>query len=248
VDLGLHQRVALVTGATGGIGSSIARRLGEEGAAMALGYHANATAAEEARVRRQTVTVAIDLHRPESLGAAVADVLRQAGRLDVLVANAVAWGARRAPGTGFEDVGADEWEPLIRANLLSAVELVRHAVKPMRAGGWGRIVLISSHAARHGRWGHEYYAAAKVGLHGFARSVAWDLARDNILINVVCPDTTATPRVLKGLDEQTVAREGALRATGRLVEPSDVAALTAFLCSAVNQSITGQVIDVSGGR
>jgi 3-oxoacyl-[acyl-carrier protein] reductase len=253
MDLGLADRVALVTGATGGIGSAIAMRLADEGAHVVLGYHTDAQAAEDLTARLgasgATVTaVAGDMRRPETMRDMVVAAVRLTGRLDILVANAVAWGSRRAGGARFEDVDSAAWEGLISANLISTIELVRHAVRQMRGHQWGRIVLMSSHAARHGRWGHEYYAAAKVGLHGFAKSVAWDIGADNILINVVCPDTTSTPRVLQMLDAAALMRERTARATGNLVQPCDIAGLTAFLCSTANGSITGQVIDVSGGR
>jgi 3-oxoacyl-[acyl-carrier protein] reductase len=168
--------------------------------------------------------------------------------VDVLVANAMRWGRRRGPGERFEDVAPADWMPVIAENLAPTVRTTQLAVAGMRAAGWGRIALISSHVATDGHHGQEFYGAAKAGLHGFARSLAWDVGPDGVLVNVVCPGLTLTRRVSTGLPEAVRQRETARTASGQLSRAEDIAAAVVFLCSAANRNITGEVLTVAGGR
>lgn len=253
VETNLADRSVLITGATGGIGQAIARAFGAEGAKVAVAYHEAKDAAlrlaEElgsAEGRALAVHYALDL--PGSPEQAVAEVTDAWGGVDVLVANAVRWGARRTPGTVLEDVPAADWEPVVGENLLPTIRTVQLAAPSMRRRGWGRIVLVSSHVAADGHRGQEFYGAAKAGLHGFARSVAWDLGASGVLVNVVAPGLTLTRRVAEGLPEAVRAGEQAATATDRLSSPEDVANAVVFLCSGANGNISGEVLTVSGGR
>jgi 3-oxoacyl-[acyl-carrier protein] reductase len=241
MDLGLKDRAVLVTGATGGIGAAVCRAFAAEGARVTVAYHSSADHAAALAREIDGTVVRYALEEPDTIAAAVQDV-------DVLVANAVRWGRRRTPGTRFEDVPTDEWQPFVAANIAPVLETVQRAVPGMRANGWGRIALVSSHVATDGHRGQDFYAAAKSALHGFARSLAWDVGPDGILVNVVSPGLTATARVLSGLPVPVRDGEIGRTPTGRLSTPEDVANAIVFLCSAANGNVTGETVTVAGGR
>ncbi|MFD8483951.1 SDR family NAD(P)-dependent oxidoreductase [Kitasatospora sp. NPDC059673] len=252
MDLGLRERVVLVTGATGGIGREVARAYAAEGARVAVAYRSDRAAAEQLAEElggpERAFALPYDLEDPESPHRAVAEVERRWGRVDVLVANAVRWGERRTPGTRFEDVPEKDWLPVIEGNLAPVIRTVQAAVGGMRARGWGRIVLISSHNALGGNRGQEFYGSAKAGLHGLARSLMWDLGSSDVLVNVVCPGLTSTDRVVAGLPAPVRERETGATPTGRLSTPEEVARAVLYLGSAANGNVTGEALHVAGGR
>ncbi|MBP0461296.1 SDR family NAD(P)-dependent oxidoreductase [Streptomyces montanisoli] len=251
--LGLAGRSVLVTGGTGGIGQAIARAYAAAGARVAVTYRTGREAADKLVAEVEAdggrgLAVHYDLEDTGSPARAVREVEERWGSLDVLVACAVRWGVRRAPGTRFEDVPEEDWLPVVDGNLAPAVRTVQCAVRSMRARGWGRVVLVSSHNALGGNRGQEFYGAAKAGLHGLARSLMWDVGADGVLVNVVAPGLTVTPRLAGGLPEPVRAREVAATPTGRLCTPDEVASAVLFLGSAANGNITGEALTVAGGR
>ncbi|RKE21292.1 SDR family oxidoreductase [Streptomyces sp. TLI_171] len=252
MDLGMDGRVVLVTGATGGIGRAVAHAYAAAGARVAVAYRSNAGLAAklvaELGGEERACAVPYALDDPQSPRRAVAEVEARWGAVDVLVANAVRWGERRVPGTAFEEVPEESWLPVIEDNLAPAIRTVQSVVGGMRARGWGRIVLISSHNALGGNRGQEFYGAAKAGLHGLARSLMWDLTGTGVLVNVVCPGLTSTERVTTGLPEPIRERERAGTPTGRLSSPEDVARAVLFLGSDANGNVTGEALTVAGGR
>jgi 3-oxoacyl-[acyl-carrier protein] reductase len=247
--LGLAGKTVLVTGATGGIGREIARAFVAEGARVALGYRTNAEAADKLAAElggAVAVRYALDDHG--SPATAVAEVRERWGDIDVFVANAMRWGKRRPPEVHVEEVPPAEWEPVVAHNLAPVIRGAQLVLPGMRRRGWGRIALISSHVAVDGQRGQEFYGAVKAGLHGFARSLAWDAGPDGILVNVVAPGLTLTERVRTGLPAQVRDRETARTPTGRLSSAEEIANAVVFLCSDANGNITGETLTVAGGR
>lgn len=250
MDLGLHDRTVIVTGASGGIGRHLARVFAAEGAHVVLTYHSSPGAAEIAakEIGDRARLVRFDLGDPDSARALVDAALGWTGRIDVLVNNAVLWGTTSPdPGASFETVPDGAWERVLRDNIEGAVRLSRLVAPEMRRRGWGRMVHISSSIATEGLAGAEYYGAAKAALHGFSRSAAFSLGRDgDILTNVVMPGLTRTETNAHIVDDGG-EQYAALAPVGRLLTAEEIAGPVVFLASAANTGITGQVIAVNGG-
>lgn len=239
MDLGLDNKVVLVTGASGAIGAAIARAFAAEGARVAAGWHGNEKAAREAIDPGSGMTVRIDQRDPDSATAAVAEVERTLGPVDVLVGNAVAWPAQMA----------DTWDSLVdgfTANTVGPLALVEAALPGMRRAGWGRIVLISSDVVEQ-PLPMVGYPAAKAALETAAHVLAIREARHGILTNVVRPGFTLTERAL-ATRQAAVDSESAKTPTGRICTPQDVASAVAYLGSAANGHVNGEVVSVAGGR
>ncbi|WP_020497303.1 SDR family NAD(P)-dependent oxidoreductase [Sciscionella marina] len=253
MELGLDDKNVFVTGATGGIGAAIARAFHAEHANVALGFHTDEERArgmaEELRDHRATaLAVRYDLAETGSVRAAVETVTRQWGPVDVLVACAVRWHTPELRAGRFEDAPARLWEPVVQDNITATVHTAQAVIPGMRARGWGRIVLLSSHVARDGGPGLEFYGAAKAALEGFARSLAHDVGRDGILVNLVSPGLVSTERVLAKLPAELREREQQRTPTGVISSPDSVARAVVFLSSAANDNITAETVTVSGGR
>jgi 3-oxoacyl-[acyl-carrier protein] reductase len=249
MDLGLNDRMVIITGASGGIGRELARAFAAEGTRVLLTYHharadADAVATEIGEAARSTRYVLGD---PDSAPSVVAAALAWTGRIDVLVNNAVEFTG--PVGGGFENVPDSDWTPVVRHNVEGVIALTRLVTPIMRKQRWGRIVHLSSSTVNEGMEGGEYYTAAKSALHGFSRSVAFSLGRDgDILSNVVLPGFTRTDRN-KQWEMFPKAEEAYLPkvALGRLLDAAEVANAIVYLCSAANTGITGQAISVTGG-
>jgi len=234
--LSLQGSVAMVTGASGGIGSAVARMLGDAGARVA-GVDLPGAAALES----------IDMLRCDVADrGSVTELFRQFrarfDRLDVLVHCA---GIAR-DGVLWKMDDAD-WSAVMQTNLDSAFYLAREAVPMLRSGGGGSIVLISSINAERGKFGQANYAASKAGLMGFGRAAARETGKFGIRVNVVAPGMIDTP-MTAALSDDVRRQAVAETALGHLGRPEDVARAVLFLVAPMSAHITGQVLRVDGGQ
>ena len=250
MDLGLHGRTVIVTGASGGLGRSIARGFAAEGADLVLTYQRSRAEAERlaSELGGRTLAAHFELDDAASAAALAEAALAWTGRIDVLVNNAVHWGPTGQPSDRpFEAVPDDDWERVLRANTEGALRLSRAVAPAMRERRWGRMVHISSSIAADGMAGAEYYGAAKAALHGFSRSAAFSLGGDgDILSNVVMAGLTRT-ETNTALTEADGHLYAELAPIGRLLDAREVAGPVVYLGSAANTGITGQVVVVTGG-
>lgn len=248
---GLKDKVVIVTGGAGGIGAAVCRRFGEAGAQVAV-FDINKDAAEKvaSEIRDaggKAQAFAVDLTSQESVVAAVNAAEAALGPTDVLVNNA-GWD-HAAP---FLKTDKALWEKIVAVNLYGALYM-HHAVLPgMSARGRGRVVNVASDAARVGSSGEAVYAFCKGGLVSFSKTMARELARKQINVNVVCPGPTDTAlfRDFAGEGEKGEKLKDALTKAipfGRLGQPDDLPGIIAFLSSDEASFITGQIISVSGG-
>ena len=245
---GQKGRVALITGATGGIGVAIARRLAADGATIALHYRSNPDAAaklaDELRAAGATCeTFQADLAAKEGDPAKelVNAVVVKFGRLDILVNNA---GILNDATVSF--MSDEQWTDTLNMDLTVPFKLIRAAAMNMARQRWGRIVNMASDAGRMGSANRSNYAAAKEGLVGLTRSIARELAGLGVRANAVSPGFVETNMVSNITDKRRAElyREIPCR---RFAKPEEVAALIAFLCSDDADYITGQVISINGG-
>jgi 3-oxoacyl-[acyl-carrier protein] reductase len=242
-DDALSGRVALVTGASGGIGEAIARRLAEAGASLALAYARDAARADElarelgARLGTRAITTGADLAERDSAEALVADVERELGPVDVLVANAGV-GRRRER---IEDVTDDDWDEHIAVNLTAPFLLARRIAPGMRERGFGRILFVSSVAAFTGGVVGPHYASSKAGLHGLTHWLASRLAGHGVTVNAIAPALIERTGMLPGASEELRSRIP----VGRLGTPDEVADLALAILR--NGYLTNQVVGIDGG-
>jgi NAD(P)-dependent dehydrogenase (short-subunit alcohol dehydrogenase family) len=252
MELGLRDRVVLITGGSAGIGQATARAFGAEGARVAITYHrhpegADKTAAEVTAAGGTCMTAAMDLGAPESIAAAVSAVSAAWDGIDVLVCNAVEWGVPAWGAKLFEEIPVPEWQRMLRTSLEGVFHLVQAALPAMRPRPWGRIILLSSGSAEFGLPGEAAYGAAKAGLHGLNRSLARELGPAGIFVNVVMPGLTTTERNLEYIPQGVRDALAGQSASSRLSCPDDVASAVVFLGSAANGNITGEIVRVTGG-
>ncbi|MCC7050097.1 MAG: 3-oxoacyl-[acyl-carrier-protein] reductase [Alphaproteobacteria bacterium] len=238
----LTGRAALVTGASGGIGAAIARALHGAGATVALSG-TRAAALEEVRAalgERAFVTPA-DLSQPDAADALVKQAEQAMGAIDILVNNA---GLNR--DMLLMRLTDKDWQAVMEVDLFAAFRLSRSALRGMVKRRWGRIVGIGSVVGTIGNAGQANYAAAKAGLIGMSKSLAYEVATRNITVNVVSPGFIKTAMTDKLNDEQR-AKITARIPADRLGEPRDVAACVVFLASEEAGYVTGQTLHVNGG-
>lgn len=246
---GLQGKVAIVTGGGQGIGRALVLRLAQEGFRVAL-FDLSATAAAETAALAPAGAVEswiVDVGDHDAVQAAVAEVEEKLGPIWALVNNA-GWDKP----TPFLKTDVPLWDKIIRINLYGPLNLHHAVCARMAARGAGRVINIASDAARVGTSDEAVYSACKGGLISFTKSVARELARKNVLLNVVCPGPTNTPMMaaVLGEGEQAVKwKDAMLRGIPlkRMGEPEDYAGIVAFLASEDANFITGQTFSVSGG-
>ena len=233
---------ALVTGASGGIGSAIARGLAAQGARLALsGSNADKLAAFAAELGGDHVALACDLADAAAVDGLVPRAAEALGRLDILVNNAGV--TRDNLAMRMKD---EEWDTVIRVNLEAAFRLIRAAAKPMMKQRFGRVVSITSVVGVTGNPGQANYAASKAGLIGMSKALAQELASRNITVNCVAPGFIASAMTEALPDAQKAALTTRIPA-GKLGEGADIAAAVVYLASREAAYVTGQTLHVNGG-
>lgn len=240
----LTGKVALVTGASRGIGRAIALALAARGAvvgAAARKDHAAGTAAEIAASGGLADALSLDVTVPASVDACVKALLDRHDRIDVLVSN-----AGIARDQLLLRMKREDWDAVLSTNLTATFLCTQAVLRPMLRQRAGRIVCVGSVVGQMGNAGQANYAASKAGLVGFAKSIAREVASRGITVNVVAPGLIDTELTQK-LDARTRERWAAQVPLGRLGSTADVAAAVCFLASDEAAYITGQVLAVNGG-
>jgi len=243
----LSGKTALITGASSGIGTAAARVFAREGANVALTYRKNeegaraALAAVEAEGVKGKVYQAdvADFARAQEI---VDDVCKELGALDILVANA---------GSNWDGViwkmTEEQWDAVIDTDLKGVFNYCRAVAPLFKEAGAGKIVNVASINGMRGKFGQSNYAAAKAGVIGLSKTLARELARSNVNVNVVCPGLIGT-EMIRAMPEEALAKSTTEILLGRLGEPEDVAEVIVFLASERARHITGEVIKVDGGQ
>jgi 3-oxoacyl-[acyl-carrier protein] reductase len=233
---------ALVTGASGGIGSAVAKALAGQGARVALsGSNAEKLEAFARELGGDHVPLVANLSDAGAVDALVPQAVEQLGKLDILVNNAGV--TRDNLAMRMKD---EEWSDVIRINLEAAFRLCRAAMKPMMRAKFGRIISITSVVGATGNPGQANYAASKAGLVGMSKALAQEVASRNITVNCVAPGFIQSAMTDALPDAQKQALLGRIPA-GKLGEGSDVAAGIVYLASREAAYVTGQTLHVNGG-
>ena len=234
---------ALVTGASGGIGSAVAKALAGQGARLAVsGSNAGKLDVFRDELGGDAVALACDLSDAAAVDALVPRAVEAlGGRLDILVNNA---GVTR--DNLVMRMKDEEWDAVIRVNLEAAFRLIRAATKPMMKARFGRIVSITSVVGATGNPGQANYAASKGGLTAMSKALAQELASRSITVNCVAPGFIASA-MTDGLPEAQKAALTARIPAGKLGEGADVAAAVVYLASREAGYVTGQTVHVNGG-
>ncbi|MFQ5604374.1 MAG: 3-oxoacyl-[acyl-carrier-protein] reductase [bacterium] len=241
----LQEKVAIVTGASRGIGRAIALRLAHDGAHVVVTATtlegANKVAGEIERLGQKTLAQAVDVAQMPQVEALIKNTLERFSKIDILVNNA---GVTR--DNLLVRMSQEEWHQTLSVNLKGTFNCIRAATKSFMKQRQGKIINITSVVGIIGNPGQANYCASKAGVIGLTKSVARELAARNVQVNAVAPGFIATDMTSNLLEEAQKNLVAAIPA-GRIGEPEDVAALVAFLASDEANYITGQVINVDGG-
>jgi 3-oxoacyl-[acyl-carrier protein] reductase len=233
---------ALVTGASGGIGSAVARALAAQGARLALsGSNAEKLEAFRAELGGDHVALACDLGDAAAVDALVPRAVETLGQLDILVNNAGV--TRDNLALRMKD---EEWDTVIRVNLEAAFRLCRAALKPMMKARFGRIVSVTSVVGVTGNPGQANYAASKAGLIGMSKALAAEVASRNVTVNCVAPGFIASAMTDSLPDAQKDALNARIPA-GRMGTGDEIAAAVVYLASREASYVTGTTLHVNGG-
>jgi len=242
------QRIALVTGGMGGLGEAIAIRLHADGFRVAVTHsphndHVATWLAAQREAGREFTAFPVDVADFDSCQQCAEQALATLGHVDILINNA---GITR--DVTLRRMGKAEWNDVLRTDLDSVFNMTRPLCEGMVTRGWGRIVNISSVNGSKGAFGQSNYSAAKAGVHGFTKALALELATKGVTVNTVSPGYLATKMVTSVPAEVLAKHILPQIPVGRLGQPSEVAALISYLCSADSAFVTGANFAINGGQ
>ncbi len=240
----LEGKIAVVTGGSRGIGASIAKQLGKEGATVVINYNhskeqADVVVEEIKAMGSSAIALQADISEAEATKVFIEKVLADFGKIDILVNNA---GITR--DKTFKKMSFDEWHKVIDTNLSSAFNTCKIALPAMLEQKYGRIINISSVIGQSGGFGQTNYASAKAGLIGFTKSLALETARGGVTVNAICPGFIATEMVGE-MPEKVREAIIAQVPMKKLGEPEEIAKGVVFICE--SEYMTGQCLNLNGG-
>jgi len=238
----LSGRMALVTGAAGGIGSAIVSRFVSDGAYVIAADLDIERARTAFASHSNTEIAALDVASEDSCRALFDDLERRHGGVDIVINNAGVY-----PAQPFETITYSEWRRVLAINLDSVYLVTRAAVPAMKRRSWGRIISMASGTVWLGTAGYTHYAAAKAGIIGFTRCLSSELGEFGITVNAVSPGLTNTETVLRTVSPELLERRRLQRPLKRHQLAQDVVGAVRFLASEDAAFITGQTINVDGG-
>jgi NAD(P)-dependent dehydrogenase (short-subunit alcohol dehydrogenase family) len=248
IKFDFSDRVVMVTGASRGIGREIASRFAASGARVVVHFHKNSRAAEQTAAElhgNSHMIVAADLSDAAAGGNLAEKVVKEMGKIDVLVNNAGVYEFHPVAATTFED-WRRSWEKTISTNLLGPAHLSFHVIRHMMKNGGGKIINITSRGAFRGEPDAPAYGASKAGLNAFSQSMAQALAPHNIFMYAVAPgfvETDMTESLLSGPGGDAIRSQSPLN---RVARPEEVARVVLFLAAEGTDFLTGGIIDVNG--
>ncbi|MBM3358306.1 MAG: glucose 1-dehydrogenase [Betaproteobacteria bacterium] len=244
----LQGKVAIVTGAGGGIGGAVCRHFAREGAALVCvdidSGSLERTAESVRELGGRVVALAADVADEATAKASVAGAMEKFGRLDVLVSNAVC----DLPLAPVTEIALSDWRRSMSVNLDGAFLLAKHAIPAMADSGGGSIILVASELARVAKPGRAWYCAQKAALVNLAKAMAVDHARQGIRVNSLSPGPTETGRYVRKHDTPESAHASAETLLDRLADPDEIAAGAVFLASDESSFMTGADLLIDGGR
>ncbi len=244
----MSKHIALVTGGTGGIGTCICQQLAKDGYTV-VANHISAEADRAKKWLAEQRAAGYDMHIAEgdvsnfdSCAAMMAKIKADVGSVDILVNNA----GITKDGT-FKKMPLENWMAVLNINLNSVFNVTRQVIDDMLAGGWGRIINISSINGQKGQFGQTNYSAAKAGMHGFTKALAQETASKGVTVNTISPGYIGTEMVM-AVQEEIRNQIIAGIPVGRLGKPEEIAKLVSYLASEDAAFITGANIAINGGQ
>jgi acetoacetyl-CoA reductase len=246
MSVNLKDKVALVTGGTGGIGAAICLRLADAGARVATNYRNEEKARQWlAKIKSKGYDINIyhaDVSDFDACGDFIKQIQQDVGPVSILVNN-----AGITKDASFRKMTSAQWDDVMKINLGGLFNVTKHVINGMLDGGWGRIINISSINGQKGQFGQTNYSATKAGVHGFTMALAQEVARKGVTVNTVSPGYIATEMVMavpEDIRNQIIANIP----VGRFGTSEEVAAMVAYLASEEAGFITGTDFSINGGQ